>query len=533
MYDSCESGGTIMKPNRSLRLLTLVLAAALVSVAPAIAGADSAAVGSYPGCTPVCPETRPDVGGIDLFNIEGQPLRLHIWDRASVWDWNYFPATNKRSGPGSQNSYNFEANVLKIGLGYYLDGIATYAEVENPTLIGVPDQAIAPPPKGPAGFGGLYYLNHQNAVDSNYFLKQGWAEFGDRILKGLDIKAGRIEFLDGTEMMPEDPQLHWLVANEIQQRLIGNFVFPSDIGRSFDGGTVRYGTPAWNATVFYGVPTVGVFDLNGMDEISSIDVFYAALNAGPNQFWGNSVGRVFYIWYDDNRGIVPVDNQPAALAKANLSSIAIDTIGADFIHTWDVGPGIADFLVWGAYQFGSWGNQAQRAYSYVGALGYRFTDVAWKPWLRTQYTFGSGDSNPKNGVHGTFFQILPTPRIYALDPIYNMMNTMDLAGQLILNPLPNIEWRSDIDALWLASSQDLWYQGGGAYNNNFFGYVGHPSFGKSYLGTVVDSGVDYKVNNNLFLRFYGGHMFGGSVVGALYPDGRGETFAFAVAILTI
>jgi len=33
----------------------------------------------------------------------------------------------------------------------------------------------------------------------------------------------------------------------------------------------------------------------------------------------------------------------------------------------------------------------------------------WKPWFRAGVAYGSGDNDPKDGKHGTFFQILPTP----------------------------------------------------------------------------------------------------------------------------
>ena len=33
-----------------------------------------------------------------------------------------------------------------------------------------------------------------------------------------------------------------------------------------------------------------------------------------------------------------------------------------------------------------------------------------KPWLRAGYYYGTGDNNPSDNKHGTFFQILPTAR---------------------------------------------------------------------------------------------------------------------------
>jgi len=56
--------------------------------------------------------------------------------------------------------------------------------------------------------------------------------------------------------------------------------------------------------------------------------------------------------------------------------------------------------------------------------------------------------------------------------------------------------------------------------------------GHSYLGTVVDTGVNWKACQHLNLYFYGGQMFGGSVVGSNFPAGRGLTFGYAESTLS-
>ena len=61
--------------------------------------------------------------------------------------------------------------------------------------------------------------------------------------------------------------------------------------------------------------TRGVYDLNGMDEIRRADVIYGALNKQLESRLGTTLGRAFYIWYDDNRGLTPTDNEPSAAAK--------------------------------------------------------------------------------------------------------------------------------------------------------------------------------------------------------------------------
>lgn len=468
---------------------------------------------------------RPATAQITLFKMGGQPLVLTGSMRTRDYLWSFFNPGPLASG-SYQNQYNYGANVLRMGLGYQTHGLRIFGEIMNPSLIALPNNALAPAPGGALGLGANYYSANDERYGTSIFLKQAFAEYHANSAGGFDLKGGRFEFGDGVDIVPADPQLRWIILNEIQQRLIGNFGF-TDVMRSLDGGMVRYGQSSWNATALAAIPTQGVFGLHGMDEVNHVSVVYAALNGGPNAEWGKSVGRVFFIHYNDGRGLIPVDDQPAALAAANRLPISIETLGVDWAHVVAAGPGGVDIMGWGAYQFGSWGNQSQSAYAYVAQIGYRLNNTPWKPWVRAEYTVGSADHDPTGRVHGTFFQILPTPRLYALDPFYNMMNIRDAAAELLLDPSKSLEWRTTVHGLWLDSSHDRWYSGGGASNNTVFGYAAHPSFGHQYLATVSDTGITWKANPHLAFSIYLGHAFGGSVVKANYAGNHEENLAFA------
>ncbi len=73
-----------------------------------------------------------------------------------------------------------------------------------------------------------------------------------------------------------------------------------------------------------------------------------------------------------------------------------------------------------------------------------------------------GEDDPTDARNGTFFQVLPTPRIYARMPFYNLMNLEDVFGSLSLRAA-RVMLRAEIHGLRLAESADLWYQGGGAF----------------------------------------------------------------------
>jgi hypothetical protein len=467
---------------------------------------------------------------LDLLDVAGQPLTISGTMRARWEVWNWFTPGKVANGQDN-NRYFFEDMFVRLGAGYQINGVKAFAELMTPALLNLPDNAAAPAPQGALGLGATYYTANNHQYGASVFLKQGYLEFRDKLEQGTYLKGGRFEFADGTDLIPRDPELRWLVKMRIQQRLIGPFDY-TDIARSFDGALARYGSPQWNLTAMYGVPTKGAFDLDGMDEIRNMDLVYAALNAGPNRWWGTSVGRIFYIYYDDGRGLTKVDNRPAAVRAADRRPIDIHTAGVDFARTFTLGPGKADVLLWGAGQLGGWGRLTQESWAAVGEVGYRFVKAPWKPWLRAGYTSTSGSGSKGGDVHGTFFQILPTARLYAQFPFYNMMNSNDLSSELVLAPRENIETRTTLHNLWLSSSRDLWYQGGGAYDNDFFGYAGRPSFGRAYLATLLDTGVTWKVNRHLSTYVYYGHAFGGSVASAIYPVSKQADYGYVEATFT-
>ncbi len=468
---------------------------------------------------------------VDLLEIHGQPLVLTATGQNREEVWNWFDPPPAANGHSYENQYHFLGSWVRVGFGYRLERVKGFVEVMSPYLINLPDNATAPPPQGLLGLGANYFDPNRSVNDASVFLKQGYLEFRDIGLEGLSFKGGRFEFLDGAEYQPPqlDPELGWLVRNRIAQRLVANFGF-SDVMRSFDGAVAGYGNDKFQATAMYSVPTKGVFDLDGMEELSGIDLAYASLNAGPRLFrsglWGNSMLRVFYIFYNDGRGIPLVDNRRLSGSKADTQAVSIDTIGADYLRVVPAGPGTADFLIWTAGQLGKWGNQNQRAYAIVAEAGYRLNEVAWKPWLRLGYTAGSGDDSRGGSTHGTFFQILPTPRLYAFFPFFNMMNVDDAMAQMVLNPRADMEIQASAHGLWLDSKNDLWYSGGGAFDNRSFGFSGRPSNGHGYLATLTDCQLTYPLNRHLTMQLYYGHAFGGSVIAAIYQAGRESDFGF-------
>ena len=451
-----------------------------------------------------------------------QPYKIGDWTitgslrgRAEYWDW--------FETPGFHDSDLFGGTLLRLGAAKQSKNTDINFEIAQPTLYSLPANSVAPAPAGQLGQGGTYRAVN-GGQDAGLFIKTASLRFRNLGSAANSLRLGRFEFVDGLEVLPKDPSLAWLKRARIADRLIGNFGF-THVQRSFDGAQFSHNTPTSNFTMFLGQPTEGVFQLNGMGRVKDVYAFYGAYTKPMK----SADARLFYIRYHDGRGLTPVDNRPAALRATDTGDIDINNFGANYIKTFDTKGGKADFLAWGSYQTGSWGSQSHRANALALEVGYQPKNMKWKPWFRAGYFNGSGDNTPEaalGGRHETFFQMLPTPRVYARFPFYNLMNNNDIFVQAIAKPNAKTTLRADIHRLRLSDAADLWYLGGGAFNDGVFGYQGRPGGGQKGLANVFELSLDYNVNKNTTLGLFAAHASGGNAVNAAYPAGNNANYFF-------
>ena len=144
------------------------------------------------------------------------------------------------------------------------------------------------------------------------------------------IKAGRMEFIDGSEVTPAHGTLAALKRDRIAQRLLANFGW-TDVQRSLDGAQYVLNMPKLNITAVAARPTEGVFQVSGWDELK-INVFYGALT-GQHGKYAATDWRVFALGYSDYRsGVVKTDNRAAAVRNADADSIDIGTYGGHILQ---------------------------------------------------------------------------------------------------------------------------------------------------------------------------------------------------------
>jgi hypothetical protein len=447
------------------------------------------------------------------------PLTVSVnWRfRTEAWDW-FEPTTG-------QNAYAFEHSLLRIGLGQKGESFEWLLEGAQDAILDLPTNAVVRAPQGQLGLGGTYYAANGNSQNNaSGFVRQAYVGF--KLPANGKLRLGRFTFLDGAEVTPADKSLATLINTRITQRLIGDFGF-SAVGRSFDGAQLSYNAGNNNFTLLGARPTQGVYQIDGMGELD-IDLFYGAFTVPV--VTSNSSGelRIFSLGYIDERGsVLKTDNRPAAARSADRYHIRIGTYGADYVHVFRTqNHGQFDFLLWGALQNGSWGLEAQRAGAFVGEVGWQPVIHVLNPWFAAGYSYGSGDSNPTDGSHGTFFQVLPTPRPYARFPFYNMMNNEAFYGTSVFRLPHSLVVRSELHSLRLASAQDLWYSGGGAFQPKTFGYTGRPSGGNRSLANVWDVSLDMPLGYGFSLTTYYARAWGKGVVGSIYPAGSNAQFGY-------
>jgi Alginate export len=186
-----------------------------------------------------------------------------------------------------------------------------------------------------------------------------------------------------------------------------------------------------------------------------------------------------------------------------------------------------DGLLWLTGQTGSWFGQPHRAASMVAEAGHQWTSVPWRPWLRGGWTWASGDDEPSDERHGTFFQMLPTVRRYAQSAIYSQMNHTDIFVQALLRPVPQLGIRTDVHRIGLATSRDHWYYGSGATQarGTLFGFSTRPSNGQTDLATIIETSAEYTIGPHWAVNAYIGAVRGGRVVERDFA-GRTMTFGY-------
>lgn len=420
-----------------------------------------------------------------------------------VESWSFFdpyPATEPDQLVGNPD-YTFigdraELGVRVDGRRFDLAGAFNYVRLEN-----LPTGAIGP---GGLGVGAFYFA----ATGLSYSYQLYLSELTLRVSAADDrssVTLGRMTFSSGAEFAADNPSLETLKRERLHSRLVGNFEW-SYYQRRFDGVRVDIARPDWHVTAAALLPTQGGFEESTNLSMPNVQIATASHTRKRAGEW-----QVFGTLYRDRREMAAVvDN---TLSPDRPVDVTIAALGGSHARVTPTRSGELDTVLWGAVETGDWYGQAHRAASVAAEVGHRWSGAAGRPWLRAGYLWSSGDGDPADDRHGTFFQMLPSSRKYALSATYAQVNLTDAFVQAVFEPR-GVKTRIEVHAVGLASGQDLWYQGSGATasTGRYFGFSGRATGGHARLGTVLEGTVDVPLKTYWSVNAYVGTMWGGGVV---------------------
>jgi hypothetical protein len=444
-----------------------------------------------------------------------------------VESWSYFePRIDTLAltqGPIGEPEYAFigdraELGVFVQGSRFDLAGAFNYVRLEN-----LPTDAI-----GPGGFGSGAFYFAATGVRYSYQLYLG--ELAVRIKsrdRNRSLTVGRMPFSSGEvrrRAALENPGsryggshggLERLTHERLQSRLIGTFEW-SYYQRRFDGARFDLDRGRWQYTAAAFVPTQG-----GFEESTNLSIPKVQVAVGSATRMGDrSESQGFaYLYRDRRRGrFAVVDNTFSVDQPVNS---LVSTAGGSHARVVPTRSGELDAVAWGAVQVGQWYGAPHRGASAAIEAGHRWARAPLRPWLRGGYLWSSGDEDPRDGRHGTFFQMLPSSRKYALSSVYAQMNLRDAFLQAWIEPR-RFSSRIEVHRVSLASGRDLWYQGSGATvsRDRFFGFSGRAAGGETSLGTVLEGTVDVPIRKYWSVNGYAGTMWGGGVVSRMFTSKR-------------
>ena len=436
--------------------------------------------------------------------------------------WRFF---EPRPG-GGNNEYAFAANRLFAGVQRTSRGYDLAAALQYVHFGGLPSDAVGP---GPLGTGAVYFAHAGRSDSHQVYLRYANVRL-KRLLPATTIQVGRMPYASGGEAASGNPKIETVNLQHVAARLVGEFGW-SMYQRAYDGVRVDTALHRWTATAFALHPTQGGFEDAAGLMMPGVTVLGGAATISSAAAQPSVQYQVFTYRYRDTRAVSQrPDNtgRPAAAAD-----VAINTFGGAIVAAPSPRNGRQwDGLVWTAVQTGSWYEQSHRAASVAIEAGHQWAARPWQPWLRAGYLYASGDGEPSDNRHGTFFEMLPTVRQYAQSALYSQMNNTDLFAQALAKPRPTISVRIDWHRVGLASSRDGWYFGSGAtqQHGSIFGFAARPSFGATHLASIGEGSLDYAIATRWSVTGYVAVGRGGGVVAPAF-SGRTMTFAYLENVL--
>jgi hypothetical protein len=240
---------------------------------------------------------------------------------------------------------------------------------------------------------------------------------------------------------------------------------------------------------------------------TSLDKHGAGLNfhgvAGTITTWVPHTTIVPFVFV---RSIHQVTSQQGVVGVETEATPGIEVDG-DLPKGWD-------YHVLGAIQRGRYSNDSIHSGAGFIKVGYTVTRIAWKPRLRGEYDYATGNAHRDNQRISTFDQLYPSNHnAFGLTDIFGFQNIREARLNLYLNPVKNLTVLVQQEWLSLATRQDSIYSG----SASALAKPSQAGFSRSGLGREVDASGAYVFHKYLVIDAGIGHF---SPDGAMVESGH-------------
>ena len=223
---------------------------------------------------------------------------------------------------------------------------------------------------------------------------------------------------------------------------------------------------------------------------------------------------LFYVMKDDKREQVAGESGAGYISSSTIGLQAEGRVG-------DILSGAATVIG----QFGRYGGDEIRAFGANVKLGVT-VPVTWKPQIGGQITYGSGDHDPADGIHGTFDGVYGGRDIYFYGylNLFFWANLWDNELDLSVRPDRNLTIYLEYHHFALAQARDAWYTTGlTAYRRDPTGQSG------TSLGDEVDFRISWTLGNHLEIMGGVGKFFPGAFVSHTGPANNASWYCLQMA----
>jgi hypothetical protein len=230
------------------------------------------------------------------------------------------------------------------------------------------------------------------------------------------------------------------------QRIFGAGLWGNTGRYTWDAAMLKIDNPRVGVDAWVGRPIKNRPELwpNREFEAPTACVVYGAAKNLPFRF------DVFYAGKYDGKSQTNGES-----GKGNLRSHSIGFQLQKPAREW------LDFTAAFIGQTGHYGKDRLRAFGSNSAIGLTFP-IKWRPRLAGQFTWGSGDSNPTDGIHGTFDGVFGGADInfYGDLNLFFWANLRDYEWDLHLQPGRTVKLMFEHHYFTLDQARDAWYTTG-------------------------------------------------------------------------